>query len=120
MRPLRYSINVTLDGCCDYLAIIPEEDLHRHAAENLTQADWISRRVAAFPVVGSRRECSRRSSASGSRRRDAGYRGLTYVALTNSEQLSAPNSLGAGEAMSSSLAQAFVNAFVTGSLAEGY
>ena len=39
MRPLRYSINVTLDGCCDHRAIIPDEDLHRHAAEILAQAD---------------------------------------------------------------------------------
>ena len=39
MRPLRYSINVTLDGCCDHRAIIPDEDLHRHAAENLGRAD---------------------------------------------------------------------------------
>jgi dihydrofolate reductase len=39
MRPLRYSINVTLDGCCDHRAIIPDEDLHRHHAENLAQAD---------------------------------------------------------------------------------
>jgi len=39
MRPLRYSINVTLDGCCDHRAIVPDEDLHRHALENLNQAD---------------------------------------------------------------------------------
>src|SRR5687768_7935416 len=39
MRPLRYSINVTLDGCCDHRVILPDEDLHRHAAENLNQAD---------------------------------------------------------------------------------
>src|SRR6478736_2305176 len=39
MRPLRYSINVTLDGCCDHRAILPDEDLHRHAAENLGRAD---------------------------------------------------------------------------------
>jgi dihydrofolate reductase len=39
MRPLRYSINVTLDGCCDHRAIIPDEDLHRHAAENIEQSD---------------------------------------------------------------------------------
>ena len=38
-RPLRYSINVTLDGCCDHRAISPDEDLHRHAAENFAQAD---------------------------------------------------------------------------------
>ena len=40
MRPLRYSINVTLDGCCDHRAIPTDEDLHRtHRAENLAQAD---------------------------------------------------------------------------------
>ena len=39
MRPLRYSINVTLDGCCDHRAIVPDEDMHRHAVENLNQAD---------------------------------------------------------------------------------
>ncbi|HEX6134872.1 MAG TPA: dihydrofolate reductase family protein [Longimicrobiales bacterium] len=39
MRPLRYSINITLDGCCDHLAIVPDEDLHRHAAENIARAD---------------------------------------------------------------------------------
>src|SRR6185295_10699455 len=39
MRPLRYSINVTLDGCCDHRVMIPDEDLHRHAVENLAQAD---------------------------------------------------------------------------------
>jgi dihydrofolate reductase len=39
MRPLRYSISVTLDGCCDHRAITPDEGLHRHAAENLAQAD---------------------------------------------------------------------------------
>ncbi len=39
MRPIRYSINVTLDGCCDHRASLPDEDLHRHAVENLAQAD---------------------------------------------------------------------------------
>ena len=39
MRPLRYSINVTLDGCCDHRAMIADEDLHRHAALNIAQAD---------------------------------------------------------------------------------
>ena len=39
MRPLRYSINVTLDGCCDHRAILPDEDLHRHAVENLNRVD---------------------------------------------------------------------------------
>jgi dihydrofolate reductase len=39
MRPLRYSINVTLDGCCDHRAGVADEDLHRHATENIAQAD---------------------------------------------------------------------------------
>ena len=39
MRPLRYSINVTLDGCCDHRAIIPDEELFRHVVENFAQAD---------------------------------------------------------------------------------
>jgi dihydrofolate reductase len=39
MRPLRYSINVTLDGCCDHRAMFPDEDLHRHAVENFARAD---------------------------------------------------------------------------------
>jgi dihydrofolate reductase len=39
MRPLRYSINITLDGCCDHRAGVPDEELHRHATENLAQAD---------------------------------------------------------------------------------
>jgi dihydrofolate reductase len=39
MRPLRYSINVTLDGCCDHRMMIPDEELHRRAAENIAQAD---------------------------------------------------------------------------------
>ena len=40
MRSLRYSVNITLDGCCDHRAgIPPDEDLHRHAVENLDRAD---------------------------------------------------------------------------------
>lgn len=39
MRPLRYSINVTLDGCCDHTSVSPDEELHRHHAANLARAD---------------------------------------------------------------------------------
>ena len=39
MRPLRYSINVTLDGCVDHREGIADEDLHRNAMENIAQAD---------------------------------------------------------------------------------
>ena len=39
MRPLRYSINVTLDGCCDHRAMPADEELHWHAIDNLNRAD---------------------------------------------------------------------------------
>jgi dihydrofolate reductase len=39
MRPLRYSINVTLDGCSDHRAVIADEELHHRAAENVERAD---------------------------------------------------------------------------------
>ncbi|MCI0363373.1 MAG: dihydrofolate reductase family protein [Phycisphaerales bacterium] len=39
MRPLRYSINVTLDGCVDHRAGSTDEELHRYWAENLAEAD---------------------------------------------------------------------------------
>jgi len=39
MRPLRYSINVTLDGCVDHRAGSTDEELHRFWAETLAQAD---------------------------------------------------------------------------------
>ncbi|MEG9247591.1 dihydrofolate reductase family protein [Arthrobacter sp. Soc17.1.1.1] len=39
MQPLRYSINITLDGCCDHRAGGTDEELHRHAVQNLERAD---------------------------------------------------------------------------------
>ena len=39
MRPLRYSINVTLDGCCDHEVGIPDEEQHRYWAAELERAD---------------------------------------------------------------------------------
>jgi dihydrofolate reductase len=47
VRPLLYSINVTLDGCCDHRAIPADEVLqqttlrvlHRHATESIGRAD---------------------------------------------------------------------------------
>jgi dihydrofolate reductase len=39
MRPLRYAINITVDGCCDHREGIADEELHRHWAESLAQAD---------------------------------------------------------------------------------
>jgi dihydrofolate reductase len=39
MRPLWYSINVTLDGCFDHREALADEELHQHAAENIARAD---------------------------------------------------------------------------------
>jgi dihydrofolate reductase len=39
MRPLRYSINVTLDGCVDHRAGGTDEELHRYWAGQLARAD---------------------------------------------------------------------------------
>jgi dihydrofolate reductase len=39
MQPLRYSINVTLDGCVDHRVGIADADLHAHAMENIARAD---------------------------------------------------------------------------------
>jgi len=41
MRPLRFSLNVTLDGCYDHTVGIADEDLHRNAEEFIAQADAI-------------------------------------------------------------------------------
>jgi|SRR5690606_5423205 dihydrofolate reductase len=39
MRKLIYSINLTLDGCCDHTKGIADENLHRFYADLLRQAD---------------------------------------------------------------------------------
>ena len=39
MRPLRYSINVTLDGCVDHTAVDPDEEIHPYSARIIEQAD---------------------------------------------------------------------------------
>jgi dihydrofolate reductase len=60
MRPLRYSINLTLDGCCDHLAITPDEEMHRYHAENLARADaLLLGRVTYEMMEGAWREPAR-------------------------------------------------------------
>ena len=51
MRPLRYSINLTVDGCCDHRVIPPDEDLHRHAVENIDQADALLLGRATYEMM---------------------------------------------------------------------
>ncbi len=38
MRPIRYFINVTLDGCCDHREAFVDEDLFQNAIENINRA----------------------------------------------------------------------------------
>jgi len=39
MRPLRYSINVTLDGCCDHREGVPDEESYRFWVESFDRSD---------------------------------------------------------------------------------
>lgn len=41
MRPLRYSINVTLDGCCDHRAGVPDAEMHQHSAAIFDRCDAV-------------------------------------------------------------------------------
>ena len=63
MRPLRYSINVTLDGCCDHLAGTTDEQLHRYWAENLARADALLYGRVTYQMM----EAAFRPSATGVR-----------------------------------------------------
>ena len=51
MRPLRYSINVTLDGCCDHEAVTPSPELHRYAAEGIARADALRFGRAVYQMM---------------------------------------------------------------------
>lgn len=39
MRPLRYSINVTLDGCCDHREGMVDAEMHQYSERGVEQAD---------------------------------------------------------------------------------
>ena len=41
MRPLRYTINVTLDGCCDHQVGIADQELHDVHAASIERADAV-------------------------------------------------------------------------------
>jgi hypothetical protein len=61
MRPLRYSINVTLDGCCDHRVMIADEDLHHHAIENIDRARCAPPRTGDLRNDGGRLAVARAS-----------------------------------------------------------
>ncbi len=41
MRKLIAAINMTLDGFCDHTAVIPDEEIHQHYNELLSNADTL-------------------------------------------------------------------------------
>jgi dihydrofolate reductase len=41
MRKIIAAINMTLDGFCDHTAIIPDEEIHQHYTELISDADAI-------------------------------------------------------------------------------
>jgi dihydrofolate reductase len=61
MRRLRYSINVTLDGCCDHRVVIADEELHHHFADELERADALLSGRVTYEMM----EAAWRQSASG-------------------------------------------------------
>ena len=61
MQPLRYSINVTLDGCVHHEAGMVDEEMHRYWAENLAQADVMPFGRVTYEMM----EAAWRPSASG-------------------------------------------------------
>jgi dihydrofolate reductase len=63
MRPLRYSINITLDGCCDHQAGSTDEELHRYWAETLARADALLFGRVTYEMM----EAAWRPSATGAR-----------------------------------------------------
>jgi dihydrofolate reductase len=63
MRTLRYSINVTLDGCCDHRAGSTDEELHRYWAESLARADALLFGRVSYEMM----EAAWRPAATGAR-----------------------------------------------------
>lgn len=51
MRPLRFAINVTLDGCCDHTVGVVDEELHLHHAANLARADALILGRATYEMM---------------------------------------------------------------------
>jgi dihydrofolate reductase len=53
VRPLRFSVNVTLDGCYDHEAVPADEHLHRFAADSLARSDAMLLGRATFDLMRS-------------------------------------------------------------------
>jgi dihydrofolate reductase len=66
MQPLRYSINVTLDGCVDHREGSTDEELHRYSAEIVGRADsLLFGRVIYTMMEGAWRPAAREPTPAG-------------------------------------------------------
>ena len=52
MRKLIAAINMTLDGYCDHTAIIPDDEIHQHYADLLSNADSILYGRITYELMG--------------------------------------------------------------------
>jgi len=57
MRPLRYSVNVTLVGCCDHRSMFADENLHRHAVDRFSEAVSRVVRLKKAQALSRQRKC---------------------------------------------------------------
>ncbi|MEO5673291.1 MAG: dihydrofolate reductase family protein [Chitinophagales bacterium] len=52
MRKIVAAINMTLDGFCDHTAVIPDEEIHQHYADLLSNADTILYGRITYQLMG--------------------------------------------------------------------
>lgn len=52
MRKIIAAINMTLDGFCDHTAVLPDEEIHQHYTELLTDADAVLYGRVTFQIMG--------------------------------------------------------------------
>jgi dihydrofolate reductase len=53
MGSLVWSINVTIDGCCDHTAVVPDAEFHAYTAEVLDNSDCLLLGRASFELLES-------------------------------------------------------------------
>jgi len=51
VRLLRYSINITMDGCCDDRAISADEEIHHYATATIAQAGVLLFGRVAYELI---------------------------------------------------------------------
>ena len=69
--PFVTASNVTLGGCCDHRIIPADEELHRHAAQHLDQADALCFGRVTYEIPGDLRDNGGGMAAAGRERSKA-------------------------------------------------